>query len=464
MPPSRGRFGSIGVPLVVSLALVVAGSAFAASASTGSHSPSALPQASGLAASPSPSPSDTTPPTTVASGAPAGWTDKAVTVTLTATDNPGGSGVASITYSLDGGSPTTVAAATTQITIAAPADHANDGVHTLSFYATDNAGNAESRQSLTVKIATRPPHLSGETLRPGLLHRTAPLVLHFSLTDLTGSVRVSYQLYDAWGVRVVRGAARSLATGRRSLRLRPVYADGRGLLPGLYRVRLALRDAAGNKAVTAPLVFRDLRSVQATIWRDVRHAGRRVALTFDDGYDEAALASIIATLHAYHEHATFFVNGRYVVAFPAIARRTVAWGNAIGSHTWSHILTTTETAAQIRSQVELDVQAWWRVARATPVPYFRPPYGGYDAQTLAVVGAAGFARVMLWSVDPSDYTDPGPAVIAARVLAEVHSGSIVELHLKPQTAAALPEILQGLRARHYEEVSLPELFHAAGYH
>ena len=41
--------------------------------------------------------------------------------------------------------------------IAAPADHANDGRHTVSYYSTDHAGNREAAQSRTVKIDTRGP-------------------------------------------------------------------------------------------------------------------------------------------------------------------------------------------------------------------------------------------------------------------------------------------------------------------
>jgi len=48
------------------------------------------------------------------------------------------------------------------------------------------------------------------------------------------------------------------------------------------------------------------------------------------------------------------------------------------------------------------------------------------------------------------------------VLSHIHSGAIVCMHLRPQTAAALPVILSGLHARGYKAVSLPELFHAAG--
>ena len=47
----------------------------------------------------------------------------------------------------------------TDVTIAAPADHSNDGVHSIEYWATDNAGNAESpHNSTTVKIDTSKPN------------------------------------------------------------------------------------------------------------------------------------------------------------------------------------------------------------------------------------------------------------------------------------------------------------------
>ena len=48
----------------------------------------------------------------------------------------------------------------TCLTISAPADHSNDGLHTVSYYSTDNAGNTETAQSCTVKIDTTPPVIS----------------------------------------------------------------------------------------------------------------------------------------------------------------------------------------------------------------------------------------------------------------------------------------------------------------
>src|SRR5713101_7567172 len=77
---------------------------------------------------------DVIPPTTTAtltSARACGVTD----VLLSATDNPGGSGVKNIQYSIDRGPAVVVAGASTSITFT------TDGVHSLTFFATDNAGN-----------------------------------------------------------------------------------------------------------------------------------------------------------------------------------------------------------------------------------------------------------------------------------------------------------------------------------
>lgn len=65
-------------------------------------------------------------------------------VTLTATD--GESGVASIAYAINGGATNTVNAASTAFAIAA------QGTITVTYRATDNAGNVEALKTLTVKL------------------------------------------------------------------------------------------------------------------------------------------------------------------------------------------------------------------------------------------------------------------------------------------------------------------------
>jgi hypothetical protein len=79
------------------------------------------------------------------------WNGRGVRFTLNATDNPGGSGVDTLSYSASGAQPipsTTVPAAAlpATVTIATP------GVTTLTYQATDNAGNQEQPNSQTVLV------------------------------------------------------------------------------------------------------------------------------------------------------------------------------------------------------------------------------------------------------------------------------------------------------------------------
>jgi hypothetical protein len=96
---------------------------------------------------------DTIAPTISASGAADGaWLNHATTITLTATDDPGGSGVASIAYTLDGVAHT-VAGSSAQVALPA----SPNGAHTLSYHASDLAGNVSADQRLELHIDTIGP-------------------------------------------------------------------------------------------------------------------------------------------------------------------------------------------------------------------------------------------------------------------------------------------------------------------
>lgn len=86
---------------------------------------------------------DTTPPVTT-SDAPTGWQNHDLTVTLSATDDL--SGVATTYYTVDGGSQQTG----TSIALGA-------GVHTITYWSVDNAGNVETATTKTVEIDETAP-------------------------------------------------------------------------------------------------------------------------------------------------------------------------------------------------------------------------------------------------------------------------------------------------------------------
>jgi peptidoglycan-N-acetylglucosamine deacetylase len=410
---------------------------------------------SGLSSAGAPSPGGD-PPVTRVSGADDRWHASTVTLQLTVTDP--GAGVAYTTYQVGNG-PWVQG---TTVKVAAPRDHANDGAVPVRFCSVGVDGSIEPEQLVTVKIDTTPPAFRWESVSPALIERVRPVTFSFAVRDLSDTVDIAWKATDQYGTFAARKKGLTRGVGSRSIEVAPRYKNGEPFIPGLYRVELTLTDEAGNTTTTSRRAFRDYRSAPAKVWRHVSGAGRRVALTFDDG-GAGPWESILNTLKRYHARATFFPLGPYVQASPSLARRTLAEGHAIGSHGWTHTDMRRQSYGAVVSELTRSEAPWWSAAGGTPVTYFRPPYGAYNSTTIAAAGSAGFTRVILWDVDPTDWAEPGASVIAQRVLSHVHSGSIVVMHLRGQTAAALPTILSGLKARGYKAVSLPELFRAAGY-
>jgi hypothetical protein len=119
---------------------------------------------------------DRTPPSTMAtlSGTvgPGGWYASSVTVELEGTDAT--SGIATVTYRLDGGP---VQRYTDPFVVE------GDGMHTVAFFAVDEAGNTESVQPLIVLIDTGPPVI--QIVHPGPLSFVgqSDVVLQWSVAD-----------------------------------------------------------------------------------------------------------------------------------------------------------------------------------------------------------------------------------------------------------------------------------------
>jgi YVTN family beta-propeller protein len=132
---------------------------------------------------------DTVAPATAADAAPpagaAGWNNSAVSVNLSATDNEGGSGIESIAYTVVNGQSSgsgTVLAATATISVAA------EGVNTVTYRATDKAGNVEAAKTVTVRIDRSAPASSAtRTPAPDAGGaNTTPVTVTVGATDNAG--------------------------------------------------------------------------------------------------------------------------------------------------------------------------------------------------------------------------------------------------------------------------------------
>lgn len=179
-----------------------------------------------------------------------------------------------------------------------------------------------------------------------------------------------------------------------------------------------------------------------------------IALTFDDGPGPYT-ARLLDELRRAKAPATFFALGQRVETYPKVARRIVAEGHELASHTWDHRDLTTLTATDVRRQLTRTADAIEKATGKRPT-LVRPPYGATNDTVRAAAKKAGEA-VILWNIDTLDWkTRSTPSTVKAAVGAK--RGSIVLMHdIHSSTVDAVPQIIEGLRAKGYTLVTVTDL-------
>jgi len=141
-----------------------------------------------------------------------------------------------------------------------------------------------------------------------------------------------------------------------------------------------------------------------------------IALTFDDGPNDAATPQLLEVLARHEVRATFFAIGSFVRRQPALVREIVAGGHLLGNHTMSHPKLSVERAARIRQELA-DCNAALEDTTGAKVRYFRPPFGARRPYVLRAASELGLTPVM-WNVTGFDWDPHG----AAAILANLESG------------------------------------------
>jgi peptidoglycan/xylan/chitin deacetylase (PgdA/CDA1 family) len=208
----------------------------------------------------------------------------------------------------------------------------------------------------------------------------------------------------------------------------------------------------------------------STLVRNGPRTSNRVALTFDMGGRLEPAVEIMNFLVANRVRATIFPTGAALETPNSdLGRQAIAIAAAnpdlfdIGNHSYSHPDFTTITSARIAEELSSTAAVIQRLTGMDPRPWFRPPFGAYNAEVLRAVGANGYAYTVMWDVDTIDWrpeAEGGPTAdeIVAKVLANARGGSIVLMHLGGyNTLAALPRMVEGLRAAGFELATVAEV-------
>ena len=214
--------------------------------------------------------------------------------------------------------------------------------------------------------------------------------------------------------------------------------------------------AAGAAVQAAPMLtgLPPLRRLWPTLAG--RGAAGHVALTFDDGPDEASTPQFLDLLARLEVRATFFMLGEMAQRFPDLSRRVIDAGHELAVHSWDHRnhlrnAPGRRTTDQLERTADLlEAQSGARAA------FFRPPYGALTAADLSAAGRVGLQPV-LWTAWGKDWTASAtPATVLTSVTNGQVDGGTVLLHDSDCTSApgswrsaygALPSLVDWCAAR-----------------
>jgi peptidoglycan/xylan/chitin deacetylase (PgdA/CDA1 family) len=180
-----------------------------------------------------------------------------------------------------------------------------------------------------------------------------------------------------------------------------------------------------------------------------------VCLTYDDGPGRST-PELLDLLARHDARATFFMVGTEAERFPDVARRVVADGHDVGSHTLSHLDHLAVDPTDAVADMLAGAAAIERVLGFEPT-YYRAPYGYFVEATVAEASRRGWSCVH-WSVLGYDWEEQAtPRSVADQVLADLGPGAIVLLHDSRRAKPMKPEPMLGATGILLEELERKDL-------
>ena len=186
-----------------------------------------------------------------------------------------------------------------------------------------------------------------------------------------------------------------------------------------------------------------------------------IALTFDISWGEKRTTPILDVLkNKQVSKATFFLSSPWSQSHPDIVKRIVDDGFEIGSHGHKHLNYSELSDNDIQKQIVTADQILKQVTGKKP-NLIRLPNGDFDERVLKIAQKLNY-QVIQWDTDSHDWMNKGVDSIVHRVLTKAHPGDIILMHASDsckQTHEALPIIIDRLREKGYQFVTVSELIH-----
>ncbi|NMA79163.1 MAG: polysaccharide deacetylase family protein [Clostridiales bacterium] len=221
-----------------------------------------------------------------------------------------------------------------------------------------------------------------------------------------------------------------------------------GISIGIYAVLSAVNTGASAKKVPIYSVNRD---------------DKKISITFDAAWGNSDTDELIEILREGGVKATFFVTGEWVDKFPEDIKKFFDEGHEIQNHSDKH---PHPRKIGINELIEDTRNCGIKIEEVTGVAptLYRAPYGEYNDKVVTTVEGMGY-KFIQWNVDSIDWKDLEKDKMINRIVSRTKNGGDILLfhNDRPNTMAALPEIINKLKENGFEFVTVSDLIYQSDY-
>lgn len=192
---------------------------------------------------------------------------------------------------------------------------------------------------------------------------------------------------------------------------------------------------------------------------------KKIALTFDNAWGNEDIGRILDILKRHNIHATFFMTGGWVEAYPDDVKAILAAGHDLGNHSENHKNMSQLSDSECQEEL-MKVHTKVQELTGYEMNLFRAPYGDYDNHVITNAVKSGYFTIQ-WDVDSLDWKDYGVDSIMKEVTENKHlgNGSIILCHGGAKyTADVLDRMITKLQKEGYEFVPVSQLIYREHYH
>ena len=204
-----------------------------------------------------------------------------------------------------------------------------------------------------------------------------------------------------------------------------------------------------HKQPNDPLLLQKRFSNMDAQW--LLNDGKKICLTFDEGYENGYTPQILDTLKEKGVKAIFFVTYDFASQNPDLVKRMIDEGHIVGNHSYRHY-TMDEVSDDVAKEEVSYLHKYVKDKFGYTMSYFRFPKGEFSERSLQIVKDLGYKSVF-WSFayadwDPDNQTEENQAF--THICESTHPGAIFLLHAVSKTNAdILGKVIDDVKKQGY---------------